>query len=126
MTDWHRIRLRGPWEVVPLDSGQPPARMTLPCSWRDGGWPEFTGRARHVRSFGKPRQFAATERIWLVVEGVTGQGQVCLNGHELGAIEGRFRRDITDLLEDRNRLEVLVCADSDAGGVTGEVALEIG
>ena len=60
-----------------------------------------------------------------MVDSVTGFGQIQLNGRALGTIDGSFRFDVTDLLEERNRLEIDLSAESDAGGVTGEVALEI-
>ncbi len=126
MSERHRIRLRGPWEVTGIEPARPSTRMTLPCSWREGGWSGFAGLARHVRLFGRPRQNETSERVWLVVAGVTGQGRVRLNGEELGTIEGRFEHDVSDLLQERNRLEIDVRAEGDDGGVTGEVALEIG
>ena len=127
MSEVHRIRLRGPWEVTALTDTRATVRMTIPCSWKDGGWPGFSGRARHDRSFGQPRQADPRERVWLVIEGISGTGTVRLNEHELGAIAGSstIQFDITDLLDARNRLQIEIVAADDSGGVTGEVALEI-
>jgi hypothetical protein len=130
MSDPHRIRLRGPWEVLALEScaaNAAPARMMIPCTWREGGWVGFRGRARHCRSFGKPRQFDPDERIWLVVESVTGVANVRLNGQEIGQIAGStgLECDVTECLQARNQLEIDVMSDTDDGGVTGEVRIEI-
>ena len=125
MSEPHRIRLRGPWEVTGLAPVLPPKRMTIPCSWREGGWPGFIGQARHVRLFGLPRLRQPEERVLLNIDQVTGEGQVQLNGQALGAVAVAFRHDVTELLQSRNRLEIVVTSDSDAGGVTGEVSIEI-
>jgi hypothetical protein len=125
MSEVHRIRLRGPWQATPLDAEcPPPTRMQVPCSWRDAGWIGFAGRARHERLFGWP-PLTGDERVWLVVDGITGSGQVRLNGRELGPIAGAFRCDVTEMLQERNGIEIDVAAESDLGGVTGEVRLEI-
>jgi hypothetical protein len=133
MSEVHRIRLRGPWEVMALartPAGEPmpkPMSMTLPCRWRDGGWVGFAGRVLHRRRFGKPTNLGE-QTIWLTCAGVEGSVMVRLNGGsilERTESGGPFAIEISDRLRDRNELEVLVEADSDAGGVWGEVALEI-
>lgn len=130
MSTSHRIRLRGPWEVVALESATgtlpPPTRMAVPCSWRQGGWPGFAGRAVHRRAFGRPTNLGAGERVWLMIGGVGGRGEVRLNGEVMSAIVagGPIEFDVTSALAERNLLEIELAADGD-GGVTGEVALEI-
>ena len=126
MSEPHRIRLRGPWEVTAIGNDRA-TRMTIPCSWKEGGWIGFAGKARHLRSFGRPRQNDSNERVWLVIASVTGTGTIRLNGLDLGTVNGNqpFQSDITDRLEARNQLEIEVESDGDSGGVTGEVGLEI-
>jgi hypothetical protein len=101
--------------------------MTLPCRWRDGGWVGFVGRVLHKRRFGKPTN-VGEQKIWLTCAGVEGSVTVCLNGESIlqrTADGAPFAIEVTDRLRDRNELEIVVEADSDAGGVWGEVALEI-
>ena len=138
----HRIRLRGPWEAQALwhfeqvpgaaarrsDANLPvPGRMQLPGRWRDVGWAGFAGRAEHLRRFGLPRQIDDSERIWLTFGGIEGRAAIRLNGEPLGDADGggSFEFEVTGRLRPRNELVVTVEADSDAGGLWGEVALEI-
>jgi hypothetical protein len=131
MTAPHRIRLHGPWEITPVaaDAGPlpPSRRMTVPCTWKQGGWPGFRGRAVHRRSFGKPSNLGAAERVWLIILGVNGQASVRLNDRALGPIDegAEFVADITDFLAARNCLDVEIACASDSGGIAGEVRLEI-
>ena len=133
MREPHRIRLRGPWTAMAAESfdesgSRPPdASMQIPCTWRAGGWPGFSGVVVHSRRFGKPRQADADERVWLVVDSIAGKGNVRLNEKVLGPIEEGvpFAFDVTDRLNLRNLLEVEIESPSDLGGITGEVYLEI-
>jgi hypothetical protein len=95
------------------------------------------GLVRYLRIFQKPTGLESGERVWLVVERPRSRGTVELNRKRLGDAGGRF--DITELLEDHNRLEILVehpvvdargvARDDDdtalIGGLIGEVRLEI-
>jgi hypothetical protein len=148
----HTIRLRGPWSVEPLEqfilrsdggyersSGglQPAAKMTMPADWGAVLGATFLGLVRYQRNFQKPTGLESGERVWLVVEGPRSRGTVDLNRKRLGDAGGRF--DITELLEDHNRLEIVVehpvvdergvARDDDdtalTGGLIGEVRLEI-
>ena len=137
----HRIRLRGPWECEPIVRmvrhadgrveslpGPVPAarRMTMPCRWSEGGLVDFTGRVRFRRHFGYPGRIDAHERIWLTFAGIEGTADVHLNGHFLGQPQqAPFECDVSNLLQARNHLEVLVEALTASGGIWGEVALEI-
>jgi len=129
----HRIRLLGPWQVSAIESLEPqvplprPARMTIPCSWRGGGWPGFRGRALHARHFGRPTGLDANERVRLVIEPLAATGTARLNGQPLGAISAgvTFEIDVTAQLTARNLLEIELAADEDSGGVTNEVRIEI-
>jgi hypothetical protein len=134
----HRIRLRGPWECEPLArlAGQnliaeglpPPTRMTMPARWRDAGLPDFRGRVRLRRRFGYPGRIDAHERVWLTCAGVDGTAEVRLNDAPLGCrqgADGPFEFEVTELLRPRNDLCVEVVELTGAGGLWGEVALEV-
>lgn len=127
----HRIRLRGPWECEPqeaLGGGALPARrrVTMPGAWGDLGLPGFAGRVQLVRKFGYPGRVDDYERVWLVGEGLEGVAAIRLNDAVLATAQrGPFAFDVTALLKPHNRLEATITADSDRGGLWGEVALEI-
>jgi hypothetical protein len=145
----HTIRLRGPWQLEPIlrfvpqaggnyrwvQDGLPAeARETMPADWSASLGADFLGRVRYHRVFQKPTGLKSGERVFLVVEPPCSHGTVGLGGVELGAVEqagapGRF--DITQRLEDHNRLEIIVehptpgRDPSRTGGLVGEVRLEI-
>jgi hypothetical protein len=128
----HRIRLRGPWECVPVETyanAPPPAacRVKMPCRWDEAGWGNFTGRVRCVRRFGYPGRLDAFERVWITCAGVRNAAELTLNGCTLGrqAGPGPFEFEVTPLLRPRNELVVLVDSQQARGGLWGEVALEI-
>jgi hypothetical protein len=114
----------------------------MPADWSQTIGPDFLGRVRNRRTFHKPTGLSTSEQVWLVVEPPRSRGSIELNGAILGevsphAIYGRF--NITDLLEELNRLTIevehpsldargLAIEYSDAGatgGLIGEVRLEI-
>jgi hypothetical protein len=153
----HIIRLRGPWQLEPLERFVPcgegryeratvslplSARLTMPADWSTVFGGDFLGRVRYHRVFQSPTGLESGERVFLVVEPPRSRGVVSLSRERLGEVvwggpAGRFH--ITDLLEDHNRLEVVVehpaldeslrRGDDDvthfAGGLVGEVRLEI-
>ncbi len=126
----HRIRLRGPWECTPLARAgpgepRPSLRMTMPCHWGDGGLPGFAGLVRFVRKFGYPGRIDDYERVWLTFAGVEGVASVTLNGQPLGELKGPGEFEVTALLRQRNELTAEVRAETDRGGLWGEVALEV-
>jgi beta-galactosidase/beta-glucuronidase len=139
----HRIRLRGPWECEPLAqfviradgrkeilTTNLPARrrMTMPCRWSEGGLEDFAGRIRFRRHFGYPGRIDENEQVWLTFAGVEGTSEIWLNGQFLSRHEGHvnsFEFDVTKVLQDRNDLRVEVESDTTAGGLYGEVAMEI-
>jgi hypothetical protein len=122
----HTIRLRGPWQLEPLERFVPSAgghferstvglplsaRATMPADWSAVFGPTFFGRVRYHRVFQKPTGLESGERVFLVVEPPRSRGAVSLSGKPLGSVHwggppGRFL--ITDLLEDHNRLEIHV------------------
>jgi hypothetical protein len=100
----------------------------MPCRWKDGGWPDFTGRALFRRRFGYPGRLDPTDRVWLTFAGVAGAAEVSLNDRFLGrrdGAQGPFEFEITPLLAARNKLEVTVEELSGNGGLRGEVAMEV-
>jgi beta-galactosidase/beta-glucuronidase len=137
----HRIRLRGPWECIPLlrgvvqsggylertDAPVPdPFTITLPCRWGEGGLSDFSGRVRFRRRFHWPGRIDAHERLWLTFAGVEGTAEIWLNGNFLGR-DGTspVEFDVTSWIRIRNDLLVEVTAADDNGGLWGEVALEV-
>jgi hypothetical protein len=128
----HRIRLRGPWDCEPLARARagelpPPVRMTGPCTWAEGGLPDFAGRVRFRRRFGYPGRIDPHERVWLTFAGAEERAEVALNGTALGRHEGpgRFEFEVTPLLLPRNELVVDVEGPAERGGLSAEVALEV-
>lgn len=139
----HRIRLRGPWESEPVarlvrkedgglarstDDLPPPQRMTMPCHWRDAGLEDFAGIVRLRRRFGYPGRIDEYERVWLTFAQISGNATITLNSRQLGQIsdgDTPCEFSVTKLLQPRNELVVDVESLTDAGGLPGEVALEI-
>src|SRR5713101_1462133 len=97
----HRIRLVGPWECETLER-----RVLMPCHWRDCGLADFTGTVRFTRRFGYPGRIDDYERVWLTFAAVAGRADVCLNGTTLGCIDGPAEFETTQLLRERNVLQV--------------------
>ena len=147
----HTIRLRGPWQLEPLqryiqqpdgshrwdnDNLPAEARQTMPADWSASIGPDFLGRVRYHRVFQTPTGLDNGERVFLVVEPPRSRGIVTLANQELGeVVAGRSpaRFDVTDCLEDHNRLEIIVeypvpgvnFIAAEPGGLIGEVRLEI-
>jgi hypothetical protein len=122
---------------LPL-SGQ----LTMPADWSALFGHDFLGRVTYRRLFQKLSGLESGERAFLVVEPPRSRGVISLSGKPLGEVvwggpPARF--DVTDLLADPNRLEIVVehpvldgtaLADDDdfaqsPGGLLGEVRLEI-
>jgi hypothetical protein len=114
----------------------------MPADWSKTLGPDFLGRVRYRRTFQKPTGLESGERVFLVVEPPRFWGEVSLSGESLGGVRwgaAPLRCDITDRLEDHNRLEIVVehpsldsggRANDDGGtrspgGLVGEVRLEI-
>jgi hypothetical protein len=122
----HRIRLLGPWDCEPLSPPLPACRFVPPGRLRDAGLADYSGRVRLVRRFGFPGRIDAYEHVWLTVADLAGRAAVALNDRTLGSdLRGSFEFEIGALLASRNRLEILLHADSGDAGLTGEIALEI-
>jgi hypothetical protein len=139
----HRIRLRGPWDCVPIarltelpdgrvvteSTNVPvPLRMSIPCRWRDGGLPDFAGRVCLKRRFGYPGRIDETERVWLTLDGVVGSCSLFLNARALATYVSptdHMEFEVTGLLHKRNEFVVTLEDLQGLGGLTGEVAIEI-
>jgi len=93
----HRIRLGPPWEFASLGDG----------------------RTRHARRFGRPRTHDTAERVWLVAELPEGS-EAALNGVTLET-SANFAADVTDRLQPRNELVVIVPNDAAPAGVALEI-----
>lgn len=90
MSEPHVIRLRGPWDAEPVNVSQ---------------------ATRWIRRFGRPTGLETGARVWLCLQPVDGILSWRLNDsepHNVDATQAAQRFDITDQLQPRNRLEVLV------------------
>ena len=128
----HRIELRGPWEVIsPAGEDADASRVPLPQSWKSL-FGQTAGRAIFLRSFHRPTNLEARERVYLLFGGCGGRGSVFLNDVPLGELSSDAGRefDVTDHLRQRNRLRVEIEFDpalsTSPGGISEAVALEIG
>jgi hypothetical protein len=102
-------------------------RVTMPGRWTDFGLAGFRGAARFVRKFGYPgRADPANEHIWLTLADCIGCQEVRLNGQLLSPSSGAYLAfDVTQIMSERNQVEVLIQGDTDDAGLWGEVAMEI-
>lgn len=153
MSTLHVIRLRGPWEYVVCarfhaagdrDAGAtelarvlatestadlpPPGRVTMPASWANTLGPDFRGRVAFRRAFGKPTGLTSDEEVWLVCDGADPRASLELNDEPLGTVAGPgspVEFDVTTRLRERNVLLAVVESADRAGGLSGEVRLEI-
>jgi hypothetical protein len=100
--------------------------VTIPCRWLEAGLGGFHGAARFTRAFGYPGNVDDSEHVWLTCDGCTGCCEVRLNGQLLTCESCReFAFDVSRIMSQRNRLEVLIQGDTPEAGLWGEVALEI-
>jgi beta-galactosidase/beta-glucuronidase len=155
----HVIRLRGPWELRPLEQWirtvdgpfrletetlPEPCRVEVPSDWEAQLGPEYRGTVRYTRRFNCPTNLAPAEKVCLAFDGVDHWATVTLNGRPLGEVHGHSQQptqfEVSAQLALHNMLEVDVVLppevwrDPDlrrgrgslAGGIVGEVRLEIG
>jgi hypothetical protein len=123
----HSIRLRGPWQIEPLErfvrrgDGRyerstetlpPAASAKMPSDWSEALGRDFLGRVRYLRTFHEPTGLdIGGERVWLVVEPPRSVARVSVNGIALGQVAAGgppARFDITARLQYANRLEIVV------------------
>ena len=128
----HRIQLKGPWQVRRLDQDKPPTRVFMPASWV-AIFGEESGRAEFRRKFNQPTNLESHEHVWIVFDGIGGEGTIRINGQNLGPITSATSSaefEITQHLSLHNELVVELTVFSEKGadsksGLWGPVALEI-
>ena len=143
MTDFHTIRLHGPWTARVVEpqgqSGDCPSecRLHIPSDWGDWLGHSFRGRVEYRRRFGLPTQLDPDQAVWLVFEAVDFEASISLNEIELGTMQlgdDPFRVEIGNRMQKSNHLKVVIDlpAEADrgernsmAGGLIGAVRLEI-
>jgi hypothetical protein len=138
-----RFVLQPDGSYKPVEDCLPAAgRMTMPADWSGLLGADFLGRVRYRRTFQSPTGLESGQRVWLVVEAARSEACIVWKRDLVGFvcpgdIAGRF--DITERLEDQNAVEIYVDhpaldelrstvgdpADLPAGGLVGEVRLEI-
>jgi hypothetical protein len=143
----YRFLLRGPWQSEPLarverdESGtlvwsgsELPVAGTvrLPASWQDA-FGHFRGRVRFRRRFHPPTNVEADDRLFIVLDGIGGEGIVWLNGSFLGKTSAQgssTNLELTGRLRANNELEIDMeyadfSGDPGPGGLFAPVVLEI-
>jgi hypothetical protein len=121
MSEVHRIRLRGPWEISA--AGEAPRTVKLPATWAEAAGESAPTSLRCERRFHRPTIMAEFERMWLVVSDPCASFEVALNRKRLA---GFFERaDVTELLMEANVLTIDLAAPADANSELFTVTLEI-
>jgi hypothetical protein len=101
----HRIRLRGPWEVIA--AGHERRSVKFPATWADVGLPDFRGLVTFERRFGFPGRLDAEEHVWLVGQYIVGPADISLQNEPLiVGVSGQLAIEITPRLRDRNLLTI--------------------
>jgi hypothetical protein len=126
LTPIYTIRLRGPWQLEPVEryiqrrdgrwdrsADDLPAatRDKMPAEWSAVLGGDFRGRVRYRRTFQMPTGLDEGQRVWLAVEPPRSCGTVTLGGVMLGTVRAGdppARYDITDRLRETNHLEIVV------------------
>ena len=144
----HRIHLGGPWEYFwrTFDEGNSPqgvgtktieeypqrGRANMEATWEQL-FEDQPGEAVFRRAFHWPTPAEPPHEVWLLFEGIGGQGTVQLNDVILGNFDGaneQRRFLVTDQLILRNQITVRMTCEpghrtSHGGGLFGPVILEI-
>lgn len=124
----HRIHLRGPWTLVAPVLSPPKGHLVLPGPWTDTPLAGMNGDLRLRRRFSWLARLEPSERLWVTLERVPGLVAVCLNGVGLQPSrdpDGLLELDITDRVEHRNELELVVRLPVTGDKPWGDVALEV-
>src|SRR5690606_3316427 len=105
-----RFELSASGEWCETSSELPPsARAKMPDDWTQQFGKAFLGRVRYRRTFHKPTGLELGRRVWLRVEPARSAADVWLDGRRLGEVRERaVRWDITEALQQDNRLEIVV------------------
>lgn len=91
------------------------SEVNLPHTWnsvdgQDGGNDYWRGVCTYERELDMPEFQKGTERVYLEFQGVNASARVFLNDTQVCAHDGgysTFRADVTELLQEKNRLRVL-------------------
>ena len=147
MNQIHTIRIRGPWQRTVIEGALADSELRktveMPGSWVKDLGAKFQGCVRYQRFFNKPTGISQETPISLAFERVVGYAVVWMNGKQLGRIDWPALRtdmhekfDIAGQLQSRNEIVVEVTSlpldvlgdgqEELAGGLVGEVRLEIG
>lgn len=135
----HRIRLQGPWQVLPprassLPAGDSPSdirTVQLPATWREL-FGEVSGIAIFQRRFNRPTNLQADDQVLIRLPERCGLVRTCLlNGNSLRESAGDPHVfDATPQLQEFNQLELqieftLSGEEMEVGGLWRPVLLEI-
>lgn len=143
----HRIRLRGPWQCLPLSRNilladgtlhkertdlPSPIRLNLPTRVFTPFGDDFCGTVRLQRTFNRPTGLEMKTRVYLVLHFGKHGGLLWLNDEPLGTIRptaGDHRFLLGPGLLPHNRLEIELQLDNHQdrvlGDSVGEIYLEI-
>lgn len=139
----HRINLKGPWDYRPVqrmpgEIAKSPAGAPLPTAGTvkfPADWQtilgDFRGTLQFTRRFNCPTNLEATDKVYLVLDGVGGTAEIKLNQQPVGTVrepDHTARFDVTAALRLHNLLEITINWNGPAtelGGLWGPVALEI-
>lgn len=126
----HRIRLKGPWEVIPPE-GDSFARIDMPIAWRDA-FGDRSGTARFRRRFHAPTNLEHKERVLIRLPRGTGKVArfACNNTPVPELADEQHVFDVTPHLQDFNQLQFEITFDPGTspdlpGGLWDTVVLEI-
>lgn len=121
----HVIRLRGPWELSPLDGSLTSVRAEVPGDLAPLLGSEFAGPVCLRRRFNTPTNLGPHERVYLAFASLDPAAKLTLNGHALPRAPhapAPERHDITPQLQLHNALEIILTLPAPP---LGEVTLEI-
>ena len=107
------VNINQGWTFTGPDGGSRP--VDVPHTWnnvdgQDGGNDYWRGTCVYEKAFSRP-ELGPDQRAYLEFQGVNASARVELNGKEVGTHDGgysTFRWDVTDLLQEENRLTVHV------------------
>lgn len=121
MSELHRIRLRGPWEISA--QGSAPRTVKLPATWAQAVGDSLPPSLRCERRFHRPTIMAEFERVWLVIAEPCASFEVALNRQRLERFSDRA--DVTELLLEANVLTIDLAPPAEGDAELFSVALEI-
>jgi hypothetical protein len=121
MSELHRIRLRGPWEISAPN--ETPRTVKLPATWAQAAGDSAPTSLRCERRFHRPTILAEFERVWLVVSEPCASFEIALNRQRLAGFSDRA--DVTEVLLEANVLTIDLAAPGDQNAELFTVTLEI-